>query len=65
MSSSDHTSPGFEITVTPSGRTFTALPGETILAAGIRAGVGMPYGCKDGACESAKARHQGAPHTGC
>jgi len=56
MSSSDHTSPGFEITVTPSGRTFTALPGETILAAGIRAGVGMPYGCKDGACGSCKCK---------
>lgn len=56
MSSSDHTSPGFEITVTPSGRTFTALHGETILAAAIRAGVGMPYGCKDGACGSCKCK---------
>ncbi len=56
MSSSDHASPGFEITIAPSGRTFTALPGETILAAGIRAGVGMPYGCKDGACGSCKCK---------
>ena len=56
MSSSDHTSQGFAITVAPSGRTFTALPGETILAAGIRAGVGMPYGCKDGACGSCKCK---------
>ena len=56
MSSSDDTQQGFEITVTPSGRTFTALPGETILAAGIRAGVGMPYGCKDGACGSCKCK---------
>jgi CDP-4-dehydro-6-deoxyglucose reductase len=56
MSSTDHTNPGFEITITPSGRTFTALPGETILSAGIRAGVGMPYGCKDGACGSCKCK---------
>jgi CDP-4-dehydro-6-deoxyglucose reductase len=56
MSSSDLASQGFEITVNPSGRRFTALPGETILAAGIRAGVGMPYGCKDGACGSCKCK---------
>jgi CDP-4-dehydro-6-deoxyglucose reductase len=56
MSSSDPTSPSFEITVNPSGRRFTALAGETILAAGIRAGVGMPYGCKDGACGSCKCK---------
>jgi CDP-4-dehydro-6-deoxyglucose reductase len=56
MSSTDNASQGFEITVNPSGRTFTALPGETILAAGIRAGVGMPYGCKDGACGSCKCK---------
>jgi CDP-4-dehydro-6-deoxyglucose reductase len=59
MSSSDHTNPGFEITFTPSGRRFTALPGETILAAGIRSGVGMPYGCKDGACGSCKCKKLG------
>jgi CDP-4-dehydro-6-deoxyglucose reductase len=56
MSNSDHARQGFDITVTPSGRTFTALPGETILAAGIRAGVGLPYGCKDGACGSCKCK---------
>ena len=56
MSNSDNPGPGFEISVQPSGRTFTALPGETMLAAGIRAGVGMPYGCKDGACGSCKCK---------
>lgn len=56
MSNSDLASQGFEITIAPSGRRFTALPGETILAAGIRAGVGMPYGCKDGACGSCKCK---------
>jgi CDP-4-dehydro-6-deoxyglucose reductase len=30
--------------------------GETILAAGIRQGIGLPYGCKDGACGSCKCK---------
>jgi CDP-4-dehydro-6-deoxyglucose reductase len=47
---------GLSITVLPSGRSFVAEPGETILAAGIRSGVGLPYGCKDGACGSCKCR---------
>ena len=46
----------FQITVQPSGRAFTSLPDETILAAGIRQGIGMPYGCKDGACGSCKCQ---------
>jgi CDP-4-dehydro-6-deoxyglucose reductase len=46
----------FTITVQPSGRTFTAEPAEVILAAGIRQGIGLPYGCKDGACGSCKCK---------
>ena len=46
----------FNITVQPSGRAFTTEPGEAILAAGIRQGVGLPYGCKDGACGSCKCK---------
>ncbi len=46
----------FQITVQPSGRTFTAHSNETILGAGIREGVGLPYGCKDGACGSCKCK---------
>ena len=46
----------FTITVQPSGRCFSSEPGEAILAAGIRQGVGLPYGCKDGACGSCKCR---------
>jgi CDP-4-dehydro-6-deoxyglucose reductase, E3 len=46
----------FSITVEPSGRSFSAEPGETMLAAGIRQGIGLPYGCKDGACGSCKCR---------
>ena len=44
------------ITVQPSGRTFTAHAEETILAAGIRTGIALPYGCKDGACGSCKCK---------
>ncbi|RYF70496.1 MAG: CDP-6-deoxy-delta-3,4-glucoseen reductase [Comamonadaceae bacterium] len=47
---------GFQITVEPSGRHFTVSGDETLLSAGIRQGVGLPYGCKDGACGSCKCR---------
>jgi len=46
----------FQISIQPSGRSFTVEPGETMLAAGIRQGIGLPYGCKDGACGSCKCR---------
>lgn len=46
----------FTITVQPSGRTFSANPDEAMLAAGIRQGIGLPYGCKDGACGSCKCK---------
>ncbi len=46
----------FQITVQPSGRSFTADTTETLLAAGIRQGIGLAYGCKDGACGSCKCK---------
>jgi CDP-4-dehydro-6-deoxyglucose reductase, E3 len=46
----------FTISVQPSGRSFDAQPDETLLAAGIRQGIGLPYGCKDGACGSCKCK---------
>jgi len=46
----------FTVTVQPSGRTFSVDRDEPILAAAIRQGVGLPYGCKDGACGSCKSR---------
>jgi len=46
----------FQVTVQPSGRQFTCDDGETVLAAAIRAGVGLPYGCKNGACGSCKGK---------
>ena len=46
----------FQITVEPSGRSFQAEEGEILLTAGIRQGIGLPYGCKDGACGSCKCK---------
>ncbi|MDZ7891535.1 MAG: CDP-6-deoxy-delta-3,4-glucoseen reductase [Rhodoferax sp.] len=46
----------FSVTVQPSSRQFSAQSDETLLAAGIRQGVGLPYGCKDGACGSCKCK---------
>ncbi len=46
----------FSVTVQPSGRLFSVERDEPILQAAIRQGVGLPYGCKDGACGSCKCR---------
>lgn len=42
-------------TLLPSGRQFPVDSGETLLAAALRAGVVLPYGCKDGACGSCRS----------
>jgi CDP-4-dehydro-6-deoxyglucose reductase len=46
----------FTITVQPAGATFSVARDEAILPAAIRQGVGLPYGCRDGACGSCKSR---------
>ncbi len=46
----------FQITVQPSSHQFACDADETVLAAAIRAGVGLPYGCKNGACGSCKGK---------
>ena len=53
-----HTQTGMNhrITLQPSGLVFEVHRDETLLAAAIRQGVGLPYGCKDGACGSCKSR---------
>ncbi len=56
MSSAQSQAGVFQITVQPSGRSFSSQAGEAILAAGIHAGIGLPYGCKDGACGSCKCK---------
>ena len=46
----------FKVSVQPAGLSFDVARDEAILAAAIRAGVGLPYGCRDGACGSCKSR---------
>ncbi|MBA4176740.1 MAG: CDP-6-deoxy-delta-3,4-glucoseen reductase [Leptothrix sp. (in: Bacteria)] len=46
----------FTITLKPSDRSFSVEADEAILPAAIRQGVGLPYGCRDGACGSCKSR---------
>jgi len=56
-----------KVTLRPSGREFTVEGDETLLEAGLRAGVLLPYGCKAGTCGTCKSTvlegrwHQG-PH---
>jgi CDP-4-dehydro-6-deoxyglucose reductase len=45
-----------KVTIRPSGREFTVEGDETILAAALRSGVGLPYGCKNGACGTCKSK---------
>ena len=56
MMPSESVNPHFSVQVLPSGRTFQVAAGEAVLAAGIRQGIGLPYGCKDGACGSCKCK---------
>ncbi|MHB1676154.1 MAG: CDP-6-deoxy-delta-3,4-glucoseen reductase [Sulfuriferula sp.] len=43
-----------QITIQPSGHTFIAEDDETILAAALRLGFMLPYGCRNGACGTCK-----------
>lgn len=56
MTPSNTGTPLFSVLVQPSGRSFDVAAGEAVLAAGIRQGIGLPYGCKDGACGSCKCK---------
>jgi CDP-4-dehydro-6-deoxyglucose reductase len=44
------------VIVRPAERSFQVECDEPILTAAIRAGIGLPYGCKDGACGTCKSR---------
>ena len=45
-----------KVTVQPSGQVFDVDAGESVLAAALRQGVMLPYGCKNGACGSCKGK---------
>jgi CDP-4-dehydro-6-deoxyglucose reductase len=44
----------FNVTLRQSGRQFQVEPDEAVLLAALRQGIGLPYGCKNGACGSCK-----------
>jgi CDP-4-dehydro-6-deoxyglucose reductase len=44
------------VTIQPSGHQFQVEEGEAVLAAALRQGFILPYGCKNGACGSCKGR---------
>lgn len=44
------------VTIQPSGRQFQVEEGEAVLAAALRQGFVLPYGCKNGACGSCKGK---------
>ncbi len=46
----------FKITIQSSSQTFIATENETILEAALRQGMGLPYGCRNGACGSCKGQ---------
>lgn len=45
-----------QVTLRPSGETFEILGTDTLLEAGLRAGLAMNYGCSSGNCGLCKAR---------
>jgi CDP-4-dehydro-6-deoxyglucose reductase len=57
-----------KVTLRPSGREFTVEGDETLLVAALRAGIGLPYGCKSGTCGTCKStvldgRWEQGPHS--
>ena len=44
------------VTIESSGHQFDVEPGNTILRAALAAGIGLPYGCRNGACGACKGR---------
>jgi len=45
----------FNVTLRQSGRQFQVEQDEPVLSAALRQGIGLPYGCKNGACARARA----------
>ena len=50
----DPSAPGRTVRLEPSGHTFQVAPGETLLEAALRQNIGLPYGCRNGACGACK-----------
>src|SRR5690606_31909347 len=56
VSSFIHEKMSYQIIIKPSNHTFTVEPGETILAAALRQGFSLPYGCRNGSCGACKGK---------
>lgn len=56
MTPNTEASAPFLVTIEPSGRQFSVQTHQTILEAALAQGIGLPYGCKDGACGSCKCQ---------
>ncbi|HRE13899.1 MAG TPA: 2Fe-2S iron-sulfur cluster-binding protein, partial [Usitatibacteraceae bacterium] len=52
--SDTHSPAARTVRLEPSGRAFAVRDGETVLEAALREGVGLPYGCRNGACGACK-----------
>ncbi len=46
----------YQVTLQPSGHTFSVAADGTVLEAALDAGFNLPYGCKNGACGSCKGK---------
>ena len=46
----------FTVTIRPSGHRFSVEADDSVLAAALREGFNLPYGCRNGACGSCKGR---------
>ena len=44
----------YQVTLKPSGHSYTVADGDTLLAAGIAAGCNLPYSCRAGMCRTCR-----------
>lgn len=49
-------SESFKVTVTPGGRTFEVVAGESVLDAALHQGVSFSYACRNGVCGACRGR---------
>jgi CDP-4-dehydro-6-deoxyglucose reductase len=50
----DPSAPGHQVRLEPSGHTFIVAPGDTLLESALKQNIGLPYGCRNGACGACK-----------
>lgn len=46
----------YQVIIKPSNHSFTIETGESILAAALRQGISLPYGCRNGSCGACKGK---------